>query len=175
MGLELVNGPRMEAWPAQPRPLFAPSPPGQAVLKRKASPCVSVAHGAVLWELVRRCSLRPSRMRWSLDFVHDQFASGRRFRILNIVDDVARECLAAIPDISISMKIVGTVLIIAGVIAVVRSDTLKTRPTAPGIIRTMSADVFLPQEPTDAERVCPLVALGPKSGRQWSGQLEVWI
>jgi putative transposase len=41
-------------------------------------------------------------MRWSLDFVHVQFASGRRFRILNIVDDVARECLAAIPDISIS-------------------------------------------------------------------------
>ena len=35
--------------------------------------------------------------RWSLDFVHDQFANGRRFRILNIVDDVPRECLAAIP------------------------------------------------------------------------------
>jgi putative transposase len=28
--------------------------------------------------------------------------SGRRFRILNIVDDVTRECLAAIPDTSIS-------------------------------------------------------------------------
>ena len=28
--------------------------------------------------------------RWSLDFVHDQFAQGRRFRILNIVDDVTR-------------------------------------------------------------------------------------
>ena len=41
-------------------------------------------------------------MRLSLDFVHDQFASGRRFRILNIVDDVARECLAAIADTSIS-------------------------------------------------------------------------
>ena len=39
--------------------------------------------------------------RWSLDFVHDQFARGRRFRILNIVDDVTRECLAAIPDTSI--------------------------------------------------------------------------
>jgi putative transposase len=39
--------------------------------------------------------------RWSLDFVHDQFANGRRFRILNIVDDVTRECLAAIPDTSI--------------------------------------------------------------------------
>jgi putative transposase len=34
--------------------------------------------------------------RWSLDFVHDQFACGRRFRILNVVDDVTRECLAAV-------------------------------------------------------------------------------
>ena len=42
--------------------------------------------------------------RWSLDFVQDQFAFGRRFRILNIVDDVTRECLAAIPDTSISGK-----------------------------------------------------------------------
>ena len=40
--------------------------------------------------------------RWSLDFVHDQFANGRRFRVLNVVDDVTRECLAAIPDTSIS-------------------------------------------------------------------------
>jgi putative transposase len=32
----------------------------------------------------------------------DQFACGRRFRVLNIVDDVTRECLAAIPDTSIS-------------------------------------------------------------------------
>lgn len=38
---------------------------------------------------------------WSLDFVHDQFACGRRFRVLNIVDDVTRECLAAIPETSI--------------------------------------------------------------------------
>lgn len=36
--------------------------------------------------------------RWSLDFVHD--ASGRRLRILNIVDDVTRECLVANPDSS---------------------------------------------------------------------------
>jgi len=40
--------------------------------------------------------------RWSLDFIHDQLACGRRFRILNIVDDVTRECLAAIADTSIS-------------------------------------------------------------------------
>jgi hypothetical protein len=29
--------------------------------------------------------------RWSLDFAHDQFANGRRLRILNIVDDVTKE------------------------------------------------------------------------------------
>lgn len=32
---------------------------------------------------------------WSLDFVNDQFACGRRFRILNVVDVVTLECLAA--------------------------------------------------------------------------------
>ncbi len=42
--------------------------------------------------------------RWSLDFVHDQLADGRRFRILNILDDVTKECLAAVADTSISGK-----------------------------------------------------------------------
>jgi putative transposase len=42
--------------------------------------------------------------RWSLDFVHDQLVTGRRFRVLNVVDDVTRECLGAIPDTSISGK-----------------------------------------------------------------------
>ena len=40
--------------------------------------------------------------RWSLDFVHDQLATGRRIRVLNIVDDVTRECLRAVVDTSIS-------------------------------------------------------------------------
>jgi putative transposase len=44
--------------------------------------------------------------RWSLDFVRDQFAYGRRFRVLNVVVDVTRECLAAIPDTSISGRCV---------------------------------------------------------------------
>ena len=42
--------------------------------------------------------------RWSLDFVHDQLVTGRRFRVLNVVDDVTRECLRAVPDTSISGK-----------------------------------------------------------------------
>jgi putative transposase len=42
--------------------------------------------------------------RWSLDFVHDQLACGRGFRILNVVDDATRECLLAVADTSISGK-----------------------------------------------------------------------
>lgn len=40
--------------------------------------------------------------RWSLDFDHDKMLGGRRFRILNVVDDVTRECLTTIPGTSIS-------------------------------------------------------------------------
>ena len=40
--------------------------------------------------------------RWSLDFVHDQLGTGRRYRVLNVVDDITRECLAAVVDTSIS-------------------------------------------------------------------------
>ncbi len=40
--------------------------------------------------------------RWSLDFVHDQLTDGRRFRILTVVDDATRECLALVADTSIS-------------------------------------------------------------------------
>lgn len=40
--------------------------------------------------------------RWSLDFVSDAFACGRRFRILCVVDDFSRECLALVPDTSLS-------------------------------------------------------------------------
>jgi len=42
--------------------------------------------------------------RWSLDFVHDQLAMGRRFRVLNIIDDVTKECLVAVADTSLSGK-----------------------------------------------------------------------
>lgn len=41
---------------------------------------------------------------WALDFVADQFVSGRRFRILAIYDVCTRRCLAAIADFSLSGK-----------------------------------------------------------------------
>ena len=40
--------------------------------------------------------------RWSMDFVSDQLATGRRFRIFNLVDDFTRECVGQIVDFSIS-------------------------------------------------------------------------
>jgi len=40
--------------------------------------------------------------RWSLDFVSDALARGRRFRLLNVIDHYSRECLACIVDISLS-------------------------------------------------------------------------
>ncbi len=39
--------------------------------------------------------------RWSLDFVSDTLADGRRFRVLCVLDDFSRECLAAVVDTSL--------------------------------------------------------------------------
>jgi len=49
---------------------------------------------------------RPNE-RWSMDFVHDTLASGRKFRTLNIVDDFTRECVAIEVDTSLGgMRVV---------------------------------------------------------------------
>ena len=43
-----------------------------------------------------------SNQRWSLDFASDVLDDGRRFRVLVIVDDFSRECLALVADSSLS-------------------------------------------------------------------------
>lgn len=68
---------------------------GLSVRKRRVRRKAVGARAPILVEA------RPNA-RWSTDFVHDQFANGRRFRILNIVDDVTKQCLGAIPDTAIS-------------------------------------------------------------------------
>ena len=40
--------------------------------------------------------------RWSLDFVSDALIDSRRFRILAVIEDFNRECLALVADISLS-------------------------------------------------------------------------
>lgn len=43
-----------------------------------------------------------ANQRWSMDFVSDQLASGRRFRVLNVVDDYSREVIGQLTSVSIS-------------------------------------------------------------------------
>ena len=43
-----------------------------------------------------------TNQRWSLDFVSDVLNDGRRFRILAVIDDFTRECLACVVDNSLS-------------------------------------------------------------------------
>ncbi len=52
----------------------------------------------------RRPMLVPDRAnaRWSLDFVSDAFTDGRRFRVLAVIDDYTRECLALITDTEVA-------------------------------------------------------------------------
>ena len=53
----------------------------------------------------RHASADPGRSQGqcpSLEFIHDQFVNDRRFSILNVVKDVTKRCLCAIPDTSIS-------------------------------------------------------------------------
>jgi putative transposase len=52
---------------------------------------------------VRTVLPAPSRPneRWSMDFVSDVTATGRRFRVFTLVDDFTRESLALVPDTSL--------------------------------------------------------------------------
>lgn len=40
--------------------------------------------------------------RWSMDFVYDQLANGRRFRVLNVIDDYSREMIGQLVMFSIT-------------------------------------------------------------------------
>ena len=51
-----------------------------------------------------------SNQRWSMDFVSDQLATGRRFRVLNVVDDYSREPIGQIVDTSITGERVSRLL-----------------------------------------------------------------
>ena len=68
---------------------------GLIVRKRKGRKRAAGSRAPILVEA------RP-KARWSVDFVHDQLSGRRRFRILNVIDDFAKECLAVIADTSIS-------------------------------------------------------------------------
>lgn len=60
----------------------------------------------------RRPMLTPSKpvQRWSLDFVHDALADGRKLRILTIIDDFSREALCCHVAPSINGRQVASIL-----------------------------------------------------------------
>ena len=43
-----------------------------------------------------------TNIRWSMDFVSDQLANGRRFRVLNVIDDYSREVIGQLTQFSIN-------------------------------------------------------------------------
>jgi putative transposase len=69
---------------------------------------------------------------WSVDFMSDALSSGRRFRMLNIVDDYTRECLAIEVDTSLSGARVVRVL-----------EELKSRRGLPQQIRSDNGPEFV--------------------------------
>jgi transposase InsO family protein len=62
----------------------------------------SASHNLRTSPLPAKSSRAQDSDRWSLDFVSDQLTDGRRFRILTVVDDCTRECLALVADTSLS-------------------------------------------------------------------------
>ena len=89
---------------------------GLTVRKRKGRKRATGSRAPILVEALPNA-------RWSVDFVHDQLSNGRRLRILNVIDDVTKECLAAVADTSISGRRVAREL-----------DTLLARRGKPGLI-----------------------------------------
>jgi putative transposase len=53
--------------------------------------------------VTRRPMPAPTRLneRWSMDYMHDALITGRRYRVLNVVDDLSREALAGEVDFSL--------------------------------------------------------------------------
>ena len=72
-------------------------------IARKGLPPAAVARGPLSMP-------QGPNERWSMDFIHDQLATGRRFLCLSLVDDFTRQCLAIRIDTSIGGASVVTVL-----------------------------------------------------------------
>jgi putative transposase len=79
-----------------------------------------------------------ANQRWSLDFLSDGLADGRRFRILAIVDDFTRECLALVADTSLSglrvVRELDALIIARGRPAMIVSDN-GTELTSTAVLR----------------------------------------
>lgn len=80
--------------------------------------------------------------RWSLDFVSDTLVSGRRIRILAVVDDFTRECLALVVDTSLSgarvARELDAIIAVRGVPLMIVSDNVLCQEAAAGFGQQIS-------------------------------------
>ena len=86
---------RREGWPVNPKRVYRLYGQEGLQVRRRKRKRIGAAERQPL-----TIPTRPNQ-RWSMDFVSDALADGRKFRSLNIVDDYNRECLAAEVDTSI--------------------------------------------------------------------------
>ena len=77
------------------------------VINRKTTYRVYIELGMQVRTKKRKKLIRPRvpmalpallKERWRLDLVSDQLVNGRRFRVLNIVDDYSRACFGQLAD-----------------------------------------------------------------------------
>lgn len=68
---------------------------GLSVRRRRSRKCAIGTRAPLVTEAL-------ANARRSVDFVHDRFADGRRLRILDVIDDVTKEGLAAVVDTPMS-------------------------------------------------------------------------
>jgi putative transposase len=73
--------------------------------------------------------------RWSMDFVSDQLVSGRRYRILTIVDLHSRECMALVADFSLKAAVIVSTL-----------NNLKQNRRIPGVITVDNGGEFISKQ-----------------------------
>lgn len=92
-GRTLTSKPLSSSSCTSQSPEGAPSPRPPAC---HGDPCTDPGHRPC------QCPVVPGVGCTCLRLVHDQLSCGRRFRVLNIVDDVTKECLGAIADVSLS-------------------------------------------------------------------------
>ena len=110
--------------------------------------------------------------------MHDQLATGRRFRVLNIVDDVTRECLAAVIDTSISgRRVVRELGDLIGILPVPVHQARQIMADLPARIRAYGDELLIKPSKSSLVRytktadgqVCELIAGKGTNGLEYLG------
>lgn len=95
-GYQMLHGVlRREGWKVNKKRVYRIYRAAGLIVRRRGRRKLRVVRAAPTMAVTR-----PNE-RWSMDFVHDYLAGGRRYRTLNVVDAFTRECLAIEVDFSL--------------------------------------------------------------------------